>query len=112
MPDVRKCLKRPETYLAILFLTLIFLFADTFRSPESQFTGRLYIGAVRIYQVVGRPLMNQWIECRYAPTCSDYSIEAVRKHGIRTGLMLTYSRINSCRTDVPKGTPDAVPDNL
>lgn len=112
MPDLRQCLKRPETYLAILFLVVVLLFADTFRRPEKQVTGWLYIGVVRIYQVVGRPLMNQWIECRYAPTCSDYSIEAVRKHGIRAGLVLTYNRINACRTDVPKGTPDAVPDAL
>ena len=112
MPDLRQRLKRPETYLAVLFLLAIFLAADTFRRPEKQITGWFYIGAVRIYQFAGRPLMNNWIECRYQPTCSDYSIEAVRKHGIQTGLVLTYNRINSCRTDVPRGTPDAVPDNF
>ena len=109
MPNLRQRLKRPETYLAILLLLIVLLFADTFRSPERQVTGWLYIGAVRIYQVVGRPLMNNWIECRYEPTCSEYSIEAVRKHGIRAGLVSTYHRINACRTNVPNGTPDPVP---
>ena len=112
MPDLRQRLKRPEIYLAILFLLLVLLIADTFRSSEKQITGWFYVGAVRVYQVVGRPLMNNWIECRYEPTCSDYSIEAVRKHGIQEGLILTYNRINTCRTNVPKGTPDAVPDNF
>lgn len=110
MPDLRQCLKRPETYLAVVFLTAMLLFADTFRQPDRQITGKLYIAAVRVYQAIGRPVMNNWIECRYAPTCSEYSVQAVKKHGIKKGLELTYGRINSCRTNVEKGTPDPVPE--
>jgi putative membrane protein insertion efficiency factor len=102
-------LKRPETYLLALLLLAILLLADTYRSPERQITGWVYIGAVRIYQFVGRPMLEGRVECRYQPTCSEFSIEAVQTHGIRHGLALTYNRINSCQTNVPRGTLDPVP---
>ena len=103
-------LKRPETYLAAFFLLVVLLIADTFRRPEKQITGWLYVGAVRIYQFAGRPLLEGRIACRYQPTCSEYSIEAVRKYGIRQGLEMTYDRLNTCEINIPRGTPDPVPN--
>jgi len=109
MSTLRQRLKRPETYLAILFLLLALVVLDSFRGPANQVTGRVYIGGAHVYQALGRPLLKGRIQCRYYPTCSDYSIEAVRKHGIRQGLVLTFRRINSCQTNVPLGTLDSVP---
>lgn len=109
MPSLRQCLRRPETYLLGLFVLVVSAALDSFRSPAGQVTARLYVGAVRLYQAIGRPLLKGRIECRYCPPCSDYSIEAVEKHGIRHGLVLTFTRINSCQTDVPFGTLDPVP---
>lgn len=34
--------------------------------------------------------------CRYQPTCSQYGIEAIRKHGPFKGSWLTFKRILSC----------------
>lgn len=34
--------------------------------------------------------------CRYMPTCSQYAIEAVKKHGIVKGLFLALKRIMRC----------------
>lgn len=95
-----------------LFLLVVLAAADTFRRPEKQVTSRLYIGAVRIYQFVGRPLLEGRIECRFKPTCSEYSIEAVRKHGVWQGLEMTYDRLNTCEIDVPRGTQDPVPAEI
>ena len=109
MSALRQRLKHPGTYLAVVFLLLVLAVLDTFRSPANQVTGRLYIGGVRVYQALGHPLLKGRIQCRYRPTCSEYSIEAVQKHGIRHGLVLTVRRITSCQTDVPLGTLDLVP---
>jgi len=111
MPTLRKYLKRPETYLAALFTLIALGLLDSFRRPERQVTARAYIGAVRVYQAIGRPLLKGRIQCRYQPTCSDYSIDAVRMHGIRPGLALTVKRINSCDTSVPLGTRAPSPVN-
>jgi putative membrane protein insertion efficiency factor len=83
---------------------------DVSRQPEKQVTARVYIGSVRVYQVVGRPLLKGWVACRYRPTCSDYSIAAVQRYGTLHGLALTYKRIRSCTNEVKMGTVDNVPE--
>jgi uncharacterized protein len=109
MPALRKWLKQPHTYLGLLLCLSTLTVADSFRSPESQVTARLYVAGVHGYQHLVRPLLEGRIRCRYQPTCSDYSIEAVRKFGIRHGLVMTAKRVNSCQVNVPLGTYDPVP---
>ena len=82
---------------------------DVSRQPEKQLTARVYIGSVHVYQAVGRPMLKGIVACRYRPTCSEYSIQAVQQHGTLRGLALTYKRIRSCTNDVPMGTVDTVP---
>lgn len=98
--------------LFVLSAVLIFQLAlavDVCRRPGSQLTGKLYIGAVHVYQTVGRPLLKGKVACRFRPTCSDYSIAAVEKHGTVQGLVLTCKRVMSCTNEVPMGTIDPVP---
>lgn len=106
MSALRQRLKRPETYLVALFVLMVLVALDSYRSPANQVTGRLYVSGVQLYQTFGRPLLNGCTKCRYSPTCSEYSIEAVRKYGVRRGLALTLTRIRSCTTGVPVGTRD------
>jgi putative membrane protein insertion efficiency factor len=70
--------------------------------------GKLYVAAVHGYQMVGRPLLKGKVACRFRPTCSDYSITAVQKHGTIPGLLMTCKRVLSCTDSVPMGTPDPV----
>lgn len=109
MSTLRKRLRRPETYLVIYFLLLSTIVLDATRNPSNQLTAQLYVIGVHGYQRFGRPLLAGRVECRYTPTCSEYSIEAVQTYGIRKGLLLTITRINSCKASVPKHTYDPVP---
>lgn len=34
--------------------------------------------------------------CRYTPTCSEYALEAFKKHGFLKGLLLSTKRVVSC----------------
>ncbi|NDV78519.1 membrane protein insertion efficiency factor YidD [Dysgonomonas sp. 511] len=34
--------------------------------------------------------------CRYSPTCSEYAIEAIKKHGPAKGLWLAIKRLARC----------------
>jgi putative component of membrane protein insertase Oxa1/YidC/SpoIIIJ protein YidD len=104
MSALRQRLKRPETYLAAVGVLVALAALDSCRSPASQVAARLYVGVVRVYQALGRPLLEGRIQCRYRPTCSEFSILAVREHGIRRGLELTVTRIRSCTRHVPIGT--------
>lgn len=109
LSSLRQRLKRPHIWLAILGTLVLLAVADSFCSPPNQVTGRLYVRAVRLYQAFGRPILKGHVQCRYCPSCSEYSIEAVKTHGIRHGLVLTYRRLDSCQASVPLGTDDPVP---
>jgi uncharacterized protein len=100
--------KKPHLYLAIFFTLVAAAFADSFRQPADQVSARLWTSAVRLYQKHGRPVLQSYVRCRYAPTCSEYSVQAVEKYGIRTGLYLSIKRIQSCGARVPLGTLDPV----
>ena len=49
---------------------------------------------IKVYKYLISPLIGP--SCRYLPTCSEYSIEALRTHGFFKGLMLSFKRILSC----------------
>ena len=63
---------------------------------------------IRIYQLLVSPLLGQ--NCRFTPSCSQYSIESLRQHGIMYGLYLSIRRITSCRPGGRQGF-DPVPRN-
>lgn len=54
----------------------------------------LLIALVRFYQYSISPLFPP--SCRYTPTCSQYAIEAIRKHGPLKGTWLAIKRILRC----------------
>jgi putative membrane protein insertion efficiency factor len=109
VPPLRKFLTKPHTYLAIFALLMGAALFDSYRPPPNQWTSVTYVWGVRLYQKYGRPVTSRYIQCRYRPTCSEYSLQAVQSLGIRRGLALTYRRLASCTTAVPLGTPDPVP---
>ncbi|HIL86144.1 MAG TPA: membrane protein insertion efficiency factor YidD [Candidatus Marinimicrobia bacterium] len=49
---------------------------------------------IKFYQKIISPLTPA--TCRFQPTCSQYSIEALQKHGIFYGLFLMSKRILNC----------------
>ncbi len=107
MSALRKRIRHRHAILLTLLLTGAVLL-DTTRSPATQATARLYVAVVRGYQALGRPLVKGYVQCRYHPCCSEYSIEAVERYGIWKGLRLTISRLCRCRSRVPFGTYDPV----
>lgn len=52
------------------------------------------IALIRLYQYTISPLLPG--ACRYSPTCSEYGIQALRKHGALRGGWLTLKRIVTC----------------
>ncbi|TCP10535.1 hypothetical protein EV683_12319 [Crenobacter luteus] len=55
---------------------------------------RLLILLIRFYQVAISPWLAP--RCRFAPTCSSYAIEAVRRHGALKGGYLAIRRLTRC----------------
>jgi uncharacterized protein len=49
---------------------------------------------VKLYQYLISPILPN--SCRFTPTCSQYSVEALKTHGVIKGLLLSVLRIVSC----------------
>ena len=49
---------------------------------------------VKAYQVIASPLLGA--NCRYNPTCSAYTLEALKKFGIIKGGLLSIKRVAKC----------------
>lgn len=54
-----------------------------------------FIIVLRAYQAVLAPLMSG--HCRFIPTCSNYAIEAYKRHGVVRGTWLTARRLMRCQ---------------
>ena len=55
---------------------------------------RLLIAPIRFYRQYGSPLTPP--ACRFTPTCSQYAIVALQKHGPLKGLWLALRRLLRC----------------
>jgi putative membrane protein insertion efficiency factor len=53
-----------------------------------------FIVLIKIYQLLISPLFPP--SCRFTPTCSHYSLEALKKYGILKGGWLSIKRILRC----------------
>ncbi|HLG04305.1 MAG TPA: membrane protein insertion efficiency factor YidD [Bacteroidia bacterium] len=63
-------------------------------NPVSNLTGKMMIGMIRFYQNAISPHLSS--SCRFTPGCSQYGIEAIRKHGPFRGGALAARRICRC----------------
>ncbi len=53
-----------------------------------------FIMLIKLYQWIISPWLGQ--KCRYAPTCSHYAVEALKKYGPVKGLWLAVKRVGRC----------------
>ncbi|WP_303408615.1 membrane protein insertion efficiency factor YidD [uncultured Duncaniella sp.] len=55
---------------------------------------RLFLLPIYFYRACISPMLTP--SCRFTPTCSEYAIEAINRHGAIKGLWLTVKRISRC----------------
>lgn len=66
----------------------------------------LLIVLIKAYRYGISPFLGQ--SCRFSPSCSEYAIEALRRHGALKGVLLATRRISRCHPWNPGGF-DPVP---
>jgi putative membrane protein insertion efficiency factor len=109
---LRPAIKKRQRWICIAAVALaITAICDWTRPPRSQVSvfayNKIVIGG---YRLILQPLGRHFIRCRFRPTCSVYSEEAMLAHGFPKGVWLTTSRLFRCMPWVPLGTSDPVPD--
>ena len=68
---------------------------------------KIIIALIRFYQLALSPLKQP--TCRFSPTCSQYSIEAIERFGVIKGTYLSVRRILKCHP-FHEGGYDPVPE--
>lgn len=64
------------------------------------------LALIKIYRLCISPVIGQ--TCRFYPSCSEYALEAFKKHPFFKALRLTFKRIAKCHPGHPGGV-DEVP---
>jgi putative membrane protein insertion efficiency factor len=83
--------------------------------PERRFAAGLrralvaaFSAPVHLYRYAISPMMPP--RCRFLPTCSEYALESLRRHGPLAGGWLAVARVCRCHPFNPGGI-DPVPDH-
>jgi putative membrane protein insertion efficiency factor len=77
---------------------------DLSRPPDRQVTTHAAVSAIRWYQATLSRRLGA--HCRFTPSCSEYALEVIRRHGAARGGWLTAKRLARCGPWTPMGTVD------
>lgn len=84
--------------LLLVKVDLIFDFSTIFVSVNLKMLNRIltfpFVVLIKFYQFFISPWVGK--NCRYEPTCSHYTLEALKVHGLFKGSWLAIKRIGSC----------------
>jgi len=69
----------------------------------------LLVKLLALYKLVVSPLLGP--ACRFTPTCSEYAAEAITRHGVLAGVLLSMKRLLRCHPFGGRGL-DLVPDEF
>jgi putative membrane protein insertion efficiency factor len=61
----------------------------------------LFVALIRAYQILISPILPRC--CRFYPTCSEYTLTAIRKYGPARGILLGVRRLIRCHPFHPGG---------
>jgi uncharacterized protein len=67
------------------------------------------LGLIKAYQYTLRPMLGQ--RCRFYPSCSEYTAEAIQLHGLGKGSYLGARRLVRCHPWCDGGV-DPVPEKF
>lgn len=102
--------RKRRVKLGVVLVLLVASLLDWSRPPERQVSVVVYEWLViKGYRTTMRPFTSLVTSCRMQPTCSQYSSEAVHKHGLPKGVWLTAKRLGRDMPWVKFGTKDPVP---
>jgi putative membrane protein insertion efficiency factor len=77
------------------------------RSLAARLPGAAGIALIKLYRLTLSPFLGR--QCRYLPTCSEYTEEAIRRFGLWAGMWVGHARLQRCGPLGASGF-DPVPD--
>ena len=64
---------------------------------KKDFFTKVGLRLVRFYQLCISPFIGGRAACRFIPTCSEYTRQAIEKYGLVRGTFMGMKRISRCR---------------
>ena len=64
---------------------------------KNDFFTKVGLRLVRFYQLCISPFIGGRAACRFVPTCSEYTRQAIEKYGLVRGTFMGMKRISRCR---------------
>jgi hypothetical protein len=61
----------------------------------------IFIRLIKVYQYLISPYLQP--SCRFTPSCSQYAIEVIQRHGAIRGSWLSFKRVLRCNPWHPGG---------
>lgn len=102
--------RKSQLKLVLAVVVAAAALVDWMRPPRQQWSVQLYdLAVIKSYRTLVHPITSKVSRCRFQPTCSRYSQEAMHAHGFPEGLVLTFWRLLRCGPWVHPGTRDPVP---
>jgi len=92
-------------FLFVIFIFFIFAL-DNHKQPSKQLTTRSALLLIDLYQHEVRPITEGFVQCRFEPSCSEYSKECLKIYGFPDGFIFSAYRIIRCQNNVPRHTFD------
>lgn len=76
--------------------------AERSSDPKPRSRGRaLAVGAIRVYQATLSRILPP--SCRFYPSCSEYSRQAIERYGVFQGIWMGLKRLARCHPFNPGG---------
>lgn len=85
-------------------------FASEEKPSDASFSSRIATSALQFYQRSISPVNGD--RCRMRPTCSEYAIHAIHKHGLVVGVVLAADRLMHEGEEIHRGLPVQTPKGL
>ena len=97
--------RRVGIVFAVLMVAI--LFWDLTREAEDQWSTKVHLTGIDLYQATLSPRMEDvGVRCRFQPTCSHYAEAVIREEGAMKGTWRAVGRIARCGPWTPAGTVD------
>ena len=55
---------------------------------------KFFLLLIKVYQIFISPYLGN--NCRFYPSCSNYAIQAIEKHGVILGIKMSIIRVLRC----------------